>query len=93
MWIFVHIQNYYRENKAFSKLSQFRLIGGNQCKNIPALGFARVLSYKPAEMQTINSNNCVENYQVRQEIRRQFINIGINGVTTIFGQVSKVIEK
>jgi len=56
-------------------------------------GITEGLSRTQAKRKPINSNQYTYSYSSEQILPRQYINISIKGASTIFGLVSKAIEK
>ena len=59
--------------------------------NIIGLGFATGLSLNLGERQPVSPNNYSYNYQWQQILTRQYIKMSLNGASTIFGLVRKVL--
>ena len=72
---------------------KFECDDGNQCKNIIGLTFPKGPCLDLVVRRPTRLCNDESNYQWQQIINGYCINISINGVSTIFGGLSKVIEK
>jgi hypothetical protein len=84
---------YSRHNGSFGMIHHFLSCECEQCKIIMPLGFATGLCLNQAESQPIQSNQDENNYRWQQLLNGQYINMSINGASTICGLVSMVIHK
>jgi len=61
--------------------------------NISWLGFAKGSFLDLAKRQPIRTNNHESNYRWQQIVNGQYIKMGVNGVSMMFGLVDMVIDK
>ena len=65
-------------------IHHFLLCESEQCKIILPLGLATVPSPNPAKRQPIKSNKDENKYRRQQMMNGQYINMSVNGASTIF---------
>jgi len=84
---------YYRRNESFGKIYKVLLCESEQWKNVTALAIATGRSLYVSEWQPTYSNYDEHNYRWQQMLTGQYIEMSVNGASTIFGLVSTVIEQ
>jgi len=78
-----------RQNVLFNVIHTFRYNESDLCQNITK---ATGSSHDQPKKHPVGLNNHRYNYQWQQILTRHYIKMSVNGASTIFGLVHKVIE-
>jgi hypothetical protein len=92
MWILGHKQKYSMWNEPFRNIYTSWSNDSNPCKNILGLGIATWPCLSPFGRQSKCSNNYVYSNWREQTLNRQYIEMKVNRVSIILGQVSQGIQ-
>jgi len=84
---------YCRRNENYGMIHHFQSCESEQCNIVTPLGFATGPSLNESERQPIKSNRDANNYRQQQILNGQYIEMSVNGASTIRGFVSTVIHK
>ena len=84
---------YSRRNQAFGKKYELSSCESEQCKNVTVLGLATGPILNRSERLRIRSNNDEYCYRWQQILTAQYIEISVNGASTMCGFERKVIAQ
>jgi len=84
---------YSRRNEPFDKIYKFQSWESKQRKNVTVLSFATGPSLNASERLPICSNHDENYYRWQQMLDGQYIEMSVNGASTICGLVSMAISQ